>query len=79
MSPAIFRRHSKPRLAKMFDLMHSFGVKVLFHSDSAIRPLIGDLIGIGIDILNPVQWCSKGRDRAAPSAISAVRWSFTPS
>ncbi len=63
MSPALFRRFLKPRLASMIDLVHSFGVKVFHHDDGAIRPVIPDLIEIGVDILNPIQWRCRGMDR----------------
>jgi uroporphyrinogen decarboxylase len=35
----------------------------MHHDDGAIRPLIPELIEIGIDVLNPVQWRCKGMDR----------------
>jgi len=63
MSPALFRRFLKPRMRKMIDLVHSFGIQVMHHDDGAIRPLIPELIEIGIDVLNPVQWRCKGMDR----------------
>jgi len=65
MSPAAFRRFLKPRLARMIELVHTRGVKVFHHDDGAIRPLLPDLIEIGIDILNPIQWRCSGMDRAA--------------
>jgi len=63
MSPATFRRFIKPWLRKMIDLTHSFGAKVLHHDDGAIRPLLPELIEIGVDVLNPVQWRCAGMDR----------------
>jgi uroporphyrinogen decarboxylase len=63
MSPALFRRRLKPRMARMIELIHSYGVKVFHHDDGAIRPLIPDLVEIGIDLLNPVQWRCRGMDR----------------
>ncbi|MFW5728765.1 MAG: uroporphyrinogen decarboxylase family protein, partial [Spirochaetota bacterium] len=36
------------------------GVKVLYHSDGAIFDLIPELINIGVDILNPVQFTASG-------------------
>jgi uroporphyrinogen decarboxylase len=63
MSPTTFRRFVKPCLRKMIDLAHSFDVKVLHHDDGAIRPLLPELIEIGIDVLNPVQWRCAGMDR----------------
>lgn len=65
ISPALFRRFLKPWLARMIELVHSFGVHVFFHSDGAIRPLIGELLDIGVDVLNPVQWRCRGMDRSA--------------
>jgi uroporphyrinogen decarboxylase len=38
------------------------GVKVMFHSDGAIFDLIPDLIDMGVDILNPVQFTASGMD-----------------
>lgn len=47
----------------MMRLAHENGVYVFFHSDGAIRDIIPDMIEIGIDILNPIQWRSKGMER----------------
>jgi len=63
MSPAMFRRFLKSRMRRLIDLAHGFGAKVMHHDDGAIRPLLPDLIDAGIDILNPVQWRSKGMER----------------
>ncbi len=63
MSPASFRRFLKPWMRKMIDLAHSFGVKVMHHDDGAIRPLLPELIEIGIDVLNPIQWRCAGMER----------------
>jgi uroporphyrinogen decarboxylase len=63
MSPQSFRRLLKPRMLRMIELVHSFGVKVIHHDDGAIRPLLPELIEIGIDVLNPIQWRCRGMDR----------------
>jgi uroporphyrinogen decarboxylase len=63
MSPGSFRRFLKPWMRKMIDLSHSFGAKVMHHDDGAIRPLLPELIDIGIDVLNPIQWRCAGMDR----------------
>jgi uroporphyrinogen decarboxylase len=63
MSPPTFRRFLKPRLEAMMELAHSFGVKVFHHDDGAIGRLIPELIEMGIDILNPIQWRCRGMDR----------------
>lgn len=63
ISPALFRKFLKPRMAALADLVHSYGKFVFHHDDGAIRPLIPDLLEVGIDILNPIQWRCKGMDR----------------
>lgn len=63
MSPRTFRRHIKPWLARMIDLGRAHGAHAFHHDDGAIAPLIGDLIEIGIDVLNPIQWRCKGMER----------------
>ncbi|MFN2286243.1 MAG: uroporphyrinogen decarboxylase family protein, partial [Anaerolineae bacterium] len=52
-----------PRMKRMMDLVHEGGGVVFTHSDGAIRPVIPDLIDIGMDVLNPIQWRSKGMER----------------
>jgi len=63
MSPTLFRRLLKPHMARLIDLVHSCGVKVFHHDDGAIRPLLPELIEMGIDLLNPVQWRCRGMER----------------
>jgi uroporphyrinogen decarboxylase len=55
IKPGFFREFFKPRLRQLVDLAHSHGVKFMFHSCGSIRPLIRDLIEIGVDILDPIQ------------------------
>jgi uroporphyrinogen decarboxylase len=42
-------------LARVFAVGKSHGLPVAYHCCGALRPIIGDLIEIGMDILNPVQ------------------------
>ncbi|MCC6369135.1 MAG: uroporphyrinogen-III decarboxylase-like protein [Bryobacterales bacterium] len=63
MSPRMFRRFLRPHILKMIELVHSYGVKVFHHDDGAMRPMLGELIEMGIDLLNPIQWRCKGMDR----------------
>jgi len=62
-SPAQIREFLLPRMKRMMDLVHSAGAFVFHHSDGAVRPIIPDLVGIGIDVLNPVQWRCRGMER----------------
>jgi uroporphyrinogen decarboxylase len=62
MSPATYRRVIKPRHQRLFGFIKKKAphVKLFLHSCGAVRPLIGDLIEMGVDILNPVQINAKG-------------------
>ena len=55
MSPGTWREMIKPLLKQNADVGKRHGIYVAFHSCGAIRPIIGDLIEIGIDVLNPIQ------------------------
>lgn len=67
MSPRMYRGFVKPRHEKIYGEIHRRAphVKVLYHSCGAIEPLIGDLIDVGVDILNPIQPLAKGMDSAS--------------
>ncbi len=65
LSPRLFRRFLKPHMVRMIELFHSYGVKVFHHDDGAMRPLLPELIEMGIDLLNPVQWRCRGMEREA--------------
>ena len=55
ISRQMFREFVAPYIKEMCDLIHGLGAKVLFHSCGSIRPLISDLIELGVDILDPIQ------------------------
>ena len=57
ISPQLFREFFKPRYAQLFAKWKVLNpaLKIAFHSDGNIFPIIPDLIEIGLDILNPVQ------------------------
>jgi uroporphyrinogen decarboxylase len=67
ISPRMFRRIFKPRLQTLFARIHELAphAKLFFHSDGNIRPILPDLIEIGIDILNPVHITATGMEPAA--------------
>ncbi|MEW6751813.1 MAG: uroporphyrinogen decarboxylase family protein [Candidatus Latescibacterota bacterium] len=52
-----------PYMKRMMDLAHQAGVYVDTHSDGAIRQILPDLIALGADIVNPVQWRCAGMER----------------
>jgi uroporphyrinogen decarboxylase len=61
-SPRTWRELVKPHLARVFEVGKSRGLPVAYHSCGALRPIIPDLIEIGMDILNPVQSTCPGMD-----------------
>jgi len=50
--PAAWRRLFKPRYAAMFRRVKDAGRHVWFHSDGFINEIVGDLIEIGVDVIN---------------------------
>lgn len=55
INPTLWRSYFKPRYRKLFELAKQRGKLVYFHSDGNITPIVGDLVEIGVDSLNPVQ------------------------
>jgi uroporphyrinogen decarboxylase len=57
MSPQLWRKWLKPRLAEVIAAAKKVNpdLLVFYHSDGNIKPIIPELIEIGVDILNPVQ------------------------
>lgn len=65
ISPRTYRKLCKPRHRELFDFIKKRSrARIFFHSCGAIRPVIPDLIEIGVDILNPVQVSAAGMDSA---------------
>ena len=64
-SPKTFRSIFKPLLKRLVDHIHSLAdVRVYMHSDGAdLRP-DPDLIEVGVEGLNPVQYTARGMDLA---------------
>jgi len=57
ISPEMWRTFLKPRMAHFFAELKAINpnVKIAYHSDGDISPIIPELIEIGLDVLNPVQ------------------------
>ncbi len=65
MSPRHWRRFLKPRMADLIASLKAINPRVViaYHTDGCVYDVIGDLIEIGVDVLNGVQ----------PSAMDPVR------
>jgi uroporphyrinogen decarboxylase len=62
ISPALWRKFLKPRMADFIGLCRKHHARVRYHSCGSIRPILPDLIEIGVDILNPVQTAAADMD-----------------
>jgi uroporphyrinogen decarboxylase len=57
ISPKMWRRYFKPRMAELISSLRGINpqVKIAYHTDGVVYPIIPELIEIGIDVLNPIQ------------------------
>jgi uroporphyrinogen-III decarboxylase len=57
ISPDHWRKFLKPRFAEFIATVKEINpeVKIAYHSDGNIYPIVPELIEIGLDVLNPVQ------------------------
>ncbi|NLE45345.1 MAG: uroporphyrinogen-III decarboxylase-like protein [Chloroflexi bacterium] len=62
-SPKHINTYPLPRMKRMMDLAHEGGAFVFHHDDGNCRRILPSLIEAGINILNPIQWRSKGMER----------------
>jgi uroporphyrinogen decarboxylase len=55
IAPAMWRKFFAANYRRIFDEVHRFNKQVIFHSCGNVTEIIGDLIDVGVDILDPVQ------------------------
>jgi uroporphyrinogen decarboxylase len=55
MSKEMWIKYFKPRLAKVWGIYKDAGLPVIHHSCGNVTNIIGDMIDIGLDVLEPVQ------------------------
>jgi uroporphyrinogen decarboxylase len=66
ISPDQFRKYYKPHIRRVLGFIREKApnVRILFHSCGNVRPIIPDLMDMGVDILNPVHINAKGMEPA---------------
>ena len=66
ISPELWRRYLAPRLRRVIEGARAVkpDLRVLYHSDGVITPILHDLADLGVDAINPVQ-----PDRMDPLAV----------
>lgn len=52
-----------PGMKRMIDLAHQAGAVAFHHNDGSCWRIMPDLIALGIDLLNPLQWRCPGMER----------------
>jgi uroporphyrinogen decarboxylase len=62
ISPRMWREIFKPWYRRLFDRAHQYGLHTMLHTCGNVSAIIGDLIDVGMDALNPLQ----------PTAMDAV-------
>ena len=62
MSPRSWRQLIKSHLARVFEVGKAHDLWVAYHCCGALRPIIGDLVEMGLDVLNPIQCNCPGMD-----------------
>lgn len=78
ISPAAYRQVIKPRHARFFRQVHEMcpRAKVALHTCGSVYLLLNDLIGIGVEVLNPIQVAAKDMDPARLKAEFGDRLCF---
>lgn len=70
-----YQRLLKPVHKKAVDWAHAHGIRAVLHSCGDIRPLVADLVDIGIDMLNPIE-VKAGMDPAALKREHGAKLAF---
>jgi len=62
ISPNMVREFVLPGAEKLIKQAHEYGLKVIYHSCGAITDVYDDLLGVGVDVLHPIQALAEGMD-----------------
>ncbi|MCX6993058.1 MAG: hypothetical protein NT011_07940 [Kiritimatiellaeota bacterium] len=62
LSPDLWRAHIKPYSTRLIRTFKDMGLMTFYHSCGSLVPVIEDLIGMGLDILDPIQPNAEGMD-----------------
>jgi uroporphyrinogen decarboxylase len=64
ISPASFDRFLTGAYERCIGLAKAFGIRVFHHDDGAMADMLPRLVGLGIQVLNPIQWRLPGMNPA---------------
>ena len=70
LAPDLWRFHFKPRMKRIIEAIRREkpDAYIAYHSCGAMSRVIGDLVEIGVNVLNPLQESAAGMDQAAVKA-----------
>ena len=69
LSPKQIREFLLPGMKRIIDLAHQAGAYVFHHNDGNCSRILPDMIALGIDVLNPIQWRCPGMEREKLKAM----------
>lgn len=62
ISKDIYKEMIKPHHKRLYDRIHQFPTKTMFHSDGAVQTMVPEIMDAGVDILEALQFDAKGMD-----------------
>lgn len=62
MSLAMYREFYAPHHKRFIELCREFKIRVMHHDCGSCREFLPDLVELGIDMLDPIQWTCPGMD-----------------
>ncbi len=76
ISKKMWRTFIRPCHQKLIDVAKQHNKQVMYHTDGAVRPVIPDLIEMGVDVLNPIQPGAAGMEAIGLKRDFGARLSF---
>ena len=55
-NPELWREFFKPQVKKLVDGVHALGMRYEQHSCGHVQEIVGDLVELGVDCIQPLQW-----------------------
>lgn len=76
LSKKLWRETIAPHHERLNRRVHELGARVMYHSCGAVRPFVPDLIDLGVDVLDVLQFSASGMDPREIKAAFGARLSF---
>jgi uroporphyrinogen decarboxylase len=76
MSLEMWRRNIRPYHERLNRTIHQFNAKVIYHTDGSVMEAVPGLIGMGVDVLQALQFDAAGMDATTLKAVYGDRLCF---